>query len=528
MNAKGDNIKAIMFVRVSSNAQDYTRQITELTPLIKSDGYKDSEVAIIHHKESATKNDFNSRQSLQELQNYINNCNIQNVYVHEISRLARRSDVMYKVMALLEEHKICLVCATPTLLRTIENGAPNPVAHMMFAFLSQVAQSEMEQKNIRTMTGRAQKLKEGKLATKALFGYKRNKEGYAILDPQRSQEIKQLFQLINEGYTALEICEQMKYTAFLEGANEKSGKHRIYRAIKNERYAGNLNYPAIVTKEEQEKAMGQLLQNTPVKDRKKRTPKGDYLGKHLVFNVDGYMLSATQEYNRPAYVAHNGDIVVMNAQALDDLAWAKSVEIKAELERGANKEQRERARKQLPILEDVRVKIQKQIDSIEGKRERANELYVLGNSSKATYQKMLGKLDAEHSRLLNEQNANAIQIAEMQKVIDGDNTYLSNVSSYNNLLDIEDKTVQASITHEIIKRIVVSKHSATNNARRVMKIEIEYNKTLYNYPPTYYLYIVRGSKRELMQVIEESDGTMITTDLTPSHWNQRRTTKRKK
>lgn len=76
---------------------------------------------------------------------------------------------------------------------------------------------------------------------------------------------------------------------------------------------------------------------------------------------------------------------------------------------------------------------------------------------------MLGKLDAEHSRLLNEQNANAIQIAEMQKVIDGDNTYLSNVSSYNNLLDIEDKTVQASITHEIIKRIVVSKHSAPNS-----------------------------------------------------------------
>ena len=163
MNAKGNNIKAIMFVRVSSNAQDFERQKTALLPLIKSDGYADNEIAIVEHKESATKNDFNSRQSLQELQNYINTCNIQNVYVHEISRLARRSDVMYKVMALLEEHKICLVCATPTLLRTIENGVPNPVAHMMFAFLSQVAQSEMEQKNIRTATGRAQKLKEGKI-----------------------------------------------------------------------------------------------------------------------------------------------------------------------------------------------------------------------------------------------------------------------------------------------------------------------------------------------------------------------------
>ena len=43
MNARGNNIKAIMFVRVSSNAQDFERQKTALLPLIKSDGYADNE-----------------------------------------------------------------------------------------------------------------------------------------------------------------------------------------------------------------------------------------------------------------------------------------------------------------------------------------------------------------------------------------------------------------------------------------------------------------------------------------------------
>ena len=76
MNAKGNNIKAIMFVRVSSNAQDFERQKTALLPLIKSDGYADNEIAIVEYKESATKNDFNSRQSLQELQNYQNNVSL--------------------------------------------------------------------------------------------------------------------------------------------------------------------------------------------------------------------------------------------------------------------------------------------------------------------------------------------------------------------------------------------------------------------------------------------------------------------
>lgn len=138
------------------------------------------------------------------------------------------------------------------------------------------------------------------------------------------------------------------------------------------------------------------------------------------------------------------------------------------------------------------------------------------------------KLDNEHSKLLEEQNANAIQIAEVEKLINGDNNYLANISTYNSLLDIEDKAVQAEITHEIIKRIVITKRKDYSTKKRILKIEIEYNKTLYNYPPTHYIYIVRGCKRELYQVIEESDGTMITTDLTPSHWNQRRTTKRKK
>lgn len=56
MNARGNNIKAIMFVRVSSNAQDFERQKTALLPLIKSDGYADNEIAILEHKERGQMN----------------------------------------------------------------------------------------------------------------------------------------------------------------------------------------------------------------------------------------------------------------------------------------------------------------------------------------------------------------------------------------------------------------------------------------------------------------------------------------
>ena len=138
--------KAVIFVRVSSSSQDYTRQIEDLKPLVIKDGYSMDEVAIIKHKESAIKNDIYNRKSISELKDLIAGNPIEACYVTEISRLSRRGDVMYSVLALLEEKHISLVVQQPTLLRTYENGKPNAMAHVVIAFLSQVAQQETELK----------------------------------------------------------------------------------------------------------------------------------------------------------------------------------------------------------------------------------------------------------------------------------------------------------------------------------------------------------------------------------------------
>lgn len=48
-------IKAVIFARVSSIQQEYDRQISDLMPVVKADGYKGDEIYIIKYKESATK-----------------------------------------------------------------------------------------------------------------------------------------------------------------------------------------------------------------------------------------------------------------------------------------------------------------------------------------------------------------------------------------------------------------------------------------------------------------------------------------
>ena len=85
--------KAILFCRVSSDKQTLDRQITDLTPVANRDGYTDSDIKVIQHKESATKNDIYNRKSIRELTELIESNPIECVYVTEISRLARRNDV---------------------------------------------------------------------------------------------------------------------------------------------------------------------------------------------------------------------------------------------------------------------------------------------------------------------------------------------------------------------------------------------------------------------------------------------------
>ena len=145
--------KAIIFARSSSNQQDYTYQINQLTKLAHSDGYTDSQIAVIAYKESASKNDISKRVSIEELNSLIEQFPIEQVYVTEISRLARRDDVLMQVLATLNQHEIALVSTQPMLLRTFEkiNGVwtKNPTTDLIIKVLSYCAEQEIKFKDFR-------------------------------------------------------------------------------------------------------------------------------------------------------------------------------------------------------------------------------------------------------------------------------------------------------------------------------------------------------------------------------------------
>ncbi len=533
MQAKKKNIRAIMFVRVSSNAQDYTRQITELTPLIKADGYKDSEVAIIHHKESATKNNYQNRQSIQELEQYIKTCKIECVYVHEVSRLARRSDVMYKVMGLLEENKICLTIATPTLLRTYENGKSNPFAHTLFGFLAQIATQETEQRAIRSMTGRAQKLKDGKICSKCLFGYEKQ-NGYAVLHPQRSLIIKEIFQMITEGNTCADVYKKYKHTAFFSNCTSlTTARQRVQAMIKKESYSGANNYPAIVSKEEQAQAIQALAKNQNTAKDKQRGHKDNYLCKHLVYSANGYAMTATRQSGKPTYYTKISGVLKVSAQVVDYITWRCAIVAKSKNDATINQEMKDNARQQLPLLQSQLDNIKKEIDAIGSKNDKVVELYIEGVIDRPKYDSKLAQLDHHHKQLLNEQNALNIQISQLERVLSDD--YIKQPTTFQTLLksdyiqrpihslkelaEITEPQAQSEIIHEVVERITVERLPNSRHGEMAYNLYITFKNALLNNADVWYRYQQKGCKKLLYACNRERgiDGTerVVLEDITP-------------
>lgn len=513
-------IKALLFIRVSTLQQDYTRQKTDLMPVVIKDGYKPSEIGIIAHKESATKNDIYNRASISELKKYISENKIETVYVHEISRLARRSDVMYEVKSILEKNKICLYVHTPYPIRTYENGESNLMANVIIEFLTQVAVAEIKQKNERVASGRKQKLADGKICSKPVFGYHRDKEGYAVITPEESVVVKDVFQMAIDGYTSFEIVEKYKHNKLMEGiTNLDVGKKRVFNIIKNRYYLGEKNYPQIIDKETFKKA-NEIVSNRKNKSKGKKTVH--YLCKKLVFS-DGYMLTGCVNGGRPVYTSKYKKITV-NYSIIDKIAWEMAVTAKSINDFTINAEKRKQASEKLPMLKEKAENIQKSISKIEGKFDRANNLYIEGHISKNKFDSMVGEINSESTQLYEEQNSVNIQIGELEKIIgyDAPDDVKSEIDrrmkTFNQLLEIEDDVVKSEIIHENIKEINVERLS-NKTGLNTYKIFVRYTNELLN-NEDYFIYKRIAANKYLYQYEKQEDRYVIK-DLTPPEWNKR-------
>lgn len=131
--------KVVILARVSTNKQDYDRQVVELTEYCNRVGWEVAEV--FANKVSGAKS-AEERAEIQDMIAYIKINAIQRVVVLEISRLGRNTLEALKVIQVLNENGVSLYIKNYNLETLNPDGKPNPVASLITTILLEIASME--------------------------------------------------------------------------------------------------------------------------------------------------------------------------------------------------------------------------------------------------------------------------------------------------------------------------------------------------------------------------------------------------
>lgn len=145
--------KVVILARVSTDKQEYQRQIAELTEHCRKMDWE--VVKIFANKVSGAKSN-EDRTEIQELIEFVKTNQIQRVVCLEISRMGRNTLEALKVIKLLNEHKVSLYVKNYNLETLDSEGNVNPVASLICTILLEIAQMERLTIKERMESGRRQ------------------------------------------------------------------------------------------------------------------------------------------------------------------------------------------------------------------------------------------------------------------------------------------------------------------------------------------------------------------------------------
>ena len=146
-------MKVVILARVSTDKQEYNRQVVELTDHCDKMGYE--VMRVFANKVSGTKKN-EDRSEIMEMLAYIEENKIDKVCVLEISRLGRNTLEALKVIELLNEKKVCLFIKNYNLETLDSKGNINPITSLICTILLEISSMERHTIIERMASGRDQ------------------------------------------------------------------------------------------------------------------------------------------------------------------------------------------------------------------------------------------------------------------------------------------------------------------------------------------------------------------------------------
>lgn len=150
---QNDMDKVVILARVSTDRQEYQRQINELTAYCKNVGWSVEE--IFANKVSGAKR-IEEREEILSLVEYVREHQIKRVVCLEISRVGRNTLEALKVIQYLTENGVSLFVKNYNLETLDTNGKPNPITSLICTILLEIASMERLTIKERMESGRKQ------------------------------------------------------------------------------------------------------------------------------------------------------------------------------------------------------------------------------------------------------------------------------------------------------------------------------------------------------------------------------------
>ena len=129
-----ERTKVVIYARVSTSAQDYTRQITELRKYAKKQNFEI--VKEFSEKISGGKK-IEERAAIRELLDFVKTNKVDKVVVYEASRLSRRQIDFLSIIEQLTELGVSLYILQSGLETLLPDRTPSPIANLVLGIMSQ-------------------------------------------------------------------------------------------------------------------------------------------------------------------------------------------------------------------------------------------------------------------------------------------------------------------------------------------------------------------------------------------------------
>lgn len=488
--------RCAIYVRVSSDLQDYERQIKELKSYSEVNNFELRDEHIYEDKLSGFKNE-NERLGLNSLFKDIVKYDIKFVLIWEISRLARRQKYLLDYQDFFRDNRINVYFLQQNFWLLDENFKVTPQAGAFISILGYFSEYEallmkerfLSSKRLNETTGR---YNGGKIP----FGYTLDENNAYIvdtnlvpgLDISPSDIVKEMFLLYSQGLTASKVCRIARSKGYPKCVLTT---HTLTRMLRNTTYVGFKNVklgerktPQIIPQYLFDQVQKLLDSNKTRGDKERKhihllrgVLKCSYCGQYYLGkqSTESYTCAQNTSSNKSNKntICKGGGISSGN---IDGIIWSLVRDIILFREPEDFISVNNTHQNNLDELERMILNFKGSLDDLEKKRKRKNMMFENSGITDKEYLEYIKTYQNEKNAIQREINSLESKIKVLETEIENSEKFLPRKERFD---QISDRLSMKEIIKSIIKEITFLK---VKNSRMVVTVKYHsFNKEIIVY-----------------------------------------------